>query len=157
MIDMLMTLLTDLTESMVPGSRSTRTARGTYFPPIACFQIINILAFHYHDDCYQRLQDVKDSKRKTITIYRSPHFIKHQPSPQYEDIGHDLLDRLIIVVINNHHGHFLAHLIIVDVDPLQLLRKLPRVSSIGLDAVLVADYLEHFVNVPIFQIFFHAD
>ena len=99
----------------------------------------------------------KTVKEIPSPFYRSPHLIKHQPSPHYEDIGHDLLDRLIIVVINNHHGHFLAHLIIVDVDPLQLLRKLPRVSSIGLDAVLVADYLEHFVNVPIFQILFHAD
>ena len=25
----------DLTESMVPGSRSTRTALGTYLPPVA--------------------------------------------------------------------------------------------------------------------------
>ena len=89
---------------------------------------------------YRRAKAVKE---RPSAFYRSPHFIKHQPSPHYENSGHDLLDHHIIVgIINNHHHHFLDHLIIVDVDPLQLLRKLPRVSSIRLDAVLVADDLE---------------
>ena len=97
---------------------------------------------------YRRSKAVKE---RPSAFYRSPHFIKHQPSPHYSSHRH--IDRLIIVVvIYNHHHHFLDHLIIVDVDPLQLLRKLPRVSSIRLDAVLVADYLEQFVIISLISL-----
>lgn len=100
---------------MVPGSRSTSTARGTYL-------------------CAVQTEDVLRSGTQTLRGSCKTQDPLGPPVREHNVVRSGSLNRPGISVLT-------GSLVVVDVDPVQLQSRVAHVAPRGVDAVLIADHL----------------